>query len=159
MEHKMRRSRQQLTDEATKEILRNGREMTLALADGDGFPYAVPVNFVYDGNSIFFHSAPSGHKIDTLSHNNRVSACIIDKGDIVPEEFTTYFRSAIIFGEARFINNIDEKIKIFEMLSEKYSPGIDPAAEIARFINHVAIIRIDIIRMTGKESIELVRAR
>ena len=45
------------------------------------------------------------------------------------------------------------------MLSEKYSPGIDPAAEIARFINHVAIIRIDIIRMSGKESIELVRAR
>ena len=159
MERKMRRSRQQLTDEATIEILRRGREMVLAMTGDGGFPYAVPVNFVYHNNAIYFHSAPTGHKIDALKHDNRVSACVIDKGDIVPEEFTTYFRSAIVFGKATFVEENDEKEQILRLLSAKYSPGIDPDAEIARFINHVTIIRIEILRMTGKESIELVRSR
>ena len=44
-------------------------------------------------------------------------------------------------------------------LAEKYSPGIDPETEISRFIKSVCIIRIDIDIITGKEAIELTRAR
>ena len=41
-------------------------------------------------------------------------------------------------------------------MSEKYSPGVDPSAEIEKFFKVVCIIRIDLEYTTGKEAIELV---
>ncbi|MDE6048490.1 MAG: hypothetical protein K2G09_02195 [Paramuribaculum sp.] len=44
-------------------------------------------------------------------------------------------------------------------LSGKYSVGIDPAAEINKFLKVVTVIEIAIDRITGKEAIELIRNR
>ena len=96
----MRRFRQELPIEETKEILRNGRECVIAVSGDDNYPYAVPINYVYDGEHIYLHSAKQGHKIDALKRNPKMSLCVVAQGDIVPEEFTTYFRSAIVFGKS-----------------------------------------------------------
>lgn len=125
----------------------------------DEYPYAVPVNYVYDGTAIFIHSAAQGHKIEALRRNPKCSLCIVDKDDVMPEEFTSYFRSVIVFGKAHFVESTEEKITALRLLGEKYSPGIDPAGEIARFIKTVSIVRIDIESATGKEAIELTRGR
>ena len=77
----------------------------------------------------------------------------------MPEEFTSYFRSVIAFGRAVFVDDEADKVRALVRLCDKYSPGIDPTAEIARFIKTVCIIRIDIDRISGKEAIELVRNR
>lgn len=159
MEHKMRRFQQELPIEETKEILRNGRECVIAVSGDDNYPYAVPINYVYDGEHIYLHSAKQGHKIDALKRNPKMSLCVVAQGDIVPEEFTTYFRSAIVFGKAKFVENEEEKIEALRKLSDKYSPGIDPTDEIAKFLKAVEIIEIAIDTMTGKESIELTRKR
>ena len=153
----MRRFRQELPIEETKEILRNGRECVIAVSGDDNYPYAVPINYVYDGEHIYLHSAKQGHKIDALKRNPKMSLCVVAQGDIVPEEFTTYFRSAIVFGKAKFVENEEEKIEALRKLSDKYSPGIDPTDEIAKFLKAVEIIEIAIDTMTGKESIELTR--
>lgn len=129
----------------------------MAVVDADGSPYAVPVNYVYDGEHIYLHSANQGHKIDALRANPRMSLCVVAQGGIVPDEFTTYFRSAIAFGTARFVDDEAEKAEALRKLCDKYSPGLDPAHEIARFIKTVAIIKITITRLTGKQSIELTR--
>ena len=159
MEHKMRRFQQELPIEETKEILRNGRECVIAVSGDDNYPYAVPINYVYDGEHIYLHSAKQGHKIDALKRNPKMSPCVVAQGDIVPEEFTTYFRSAIVFGKAKFVENEEGKIEALRKLSDKYSPGIDPTDEIAKFLKAVEIIEIAIDTMTGKESIELTRKR
>lgn len=159
MEHKMRRFQQELPIEETKEILRNGRECVIAVSGDDNYPYAVPINYVYDGEHIYLHSAKQGHKIDALKRNPKMSLCVVAQGDIVPEEFTTYFRSAIVFGKAKFVENEEGKIEALRKLSDKYSPGIDPTDEIAKFLKAVEIIEIAIDTMTGKESIELTRKR
>lgn len=159
MDRKMRRFKQELSIVEAKNILREGTECVLAVAGDDEFPYAVPINYVYDGHNIYFHSAPQGHKIDAMKRNPRVSLCVIDKADIVPEEFTTYFRSVIVFGTARFVEDESKKIEVLRELSDKYSPGIDPAAEINRFLKSVAIVEISIGKITGKEAIELTRRR
>lgn len=52
-----------------------------------------------------------------------------------------------------------KKIAALRLLSDKYSPGVDPEAEITRFINTVCIIRVGIDSVTGKEAIELTKAR
>ena len=158
-ERKMRRFKQLLPPEMTEAILRNGKYAVWAVDGDDGYPYAVPVNYVYDGHAIFLHSAPAGHKIDAISRNAKCSLCIVDKDTVIPEKFTSYFRSAIVFGRGVIVESEDEKITALRLLSEKYSPGIDPTAEIARFIKNVCIIRIDIETVSGKEAIELVNER
>lgn len=60
---------------------------------------------------------------------------------------------------AQFVESTDEKIAALRLLGDKYSPGIDPEAEIAWFIKSVCIVRIDIDSITGKEAIELTRAK
>ena len=155
----MRRFKQQLSAEEVERILQTGKYCVMAVSGDKVYPYAVPVNYVYDGTAIFIHSAAQGHKIDALRRNPKCTLCMVDKDDVIPEEFTSYFRSVIVFGKAHFVESTDEKIAALRLLGDKYSPGIDPEAEIARFIKSVCIVRIDIDSVTGKEAIELTRAR
>lgn len=159
MEHKMRRFRQQLPIEETKEILYNGRECVIAVSGDDSYPYALPINYVYDGVHIYLHSAKQGHKIDALKRNPKMSLCVVAQGDIMPEEFTTYFRSAIVFGRARLVEEDNEKVEALWKLSRKYCGDLDATAEIAKFLKAVAIVEITIDSLSGKESIELTRQR
>lgn len=155
----MRRFKQELAQAEVFRILNEGKVAVLAVDGDEGYPYAVPVNYVYVDGCIYFHCARQGHKLDALRRNAKCSACIIEKDDIVAEEFTSYFRSVIVFGHAAVVEDHDEIIKGLELLSAKYSPGIDPTAEIAKFIKAVCIVRIDIDHATGKEAKELVQQR
>ena len=139
--------------------MHDGKYAVWAVSGDDDYPYAVPVNYVCKDRNIFIHSAAQGHKIDAIRRNPKCSLCIVDKDDIVSEEFTSYFSSVIVFGTAHIIDSEEEKITVLRLLSDKYSPGIDPAAEIQRFLKTVYIIRIDIEYITGKEAIELTRIR
>ena len=159
MARTMRRFRQELPANETERILRNGKYCVMAVSGDDDYPYAVPVNYAYDGNSIYIHSASQGHKIDAIRRNPKCSLCIVDRDDVIPEVFTSYFRSVIVFGTAHFVESTDGKIAALRLLGNKYSPGIDPEAEIARFIKTVCIVRIDIDSIAGKEAIELTRER
>lgn len=104
------------------------------MSGDDGYPYTVPLSYVYCDGKIYFHSAKSGHKIDAIKNSSKVSFCVIDQDKIVPEEYTTYFRSVIVFGNARFIEDDAEKRKAIEILGKKYAPddteeGLNSAIE------------------------------
>lgn len=156
----MRRKRQILSEEECRTILAEMTNGTLAVSGDDGYPYAVPVSYVYSDGKIFFHSALKGHKIDAIMNNDRVSFCVVEQDDVKPEEFTTYFRSVIVFGKARILADEHEKRSALRLLAAKYSPD-EPHTEneISRGFNHLLMIEIDIEQMTGKESIELVRMK
>lgn len=155
----MRRFRQGLPQAEVLRILERGKYCVLAVSGDDGYPYAVPVNYVFDGKSVYIHCARQGHKIDSLHRNPKCSLCIVYRDDVVAEEFTSYFRSVIAFGKARVVDSLEEKIAALKMLGAKYSPGIDPDAEIDRFIKTVCVLEIGIESVSGKEAIELTRAR
>lgn len=160
MERKMRRFKQLLDEQATKEILNNATNGVLSLVDSDGEPYGVPISYAYDGDrSIYFHSAVKGHKIECIEAESRCSFCVVAQDLIVPDEFTTYFRSVIVKGTVHTVIDRDDMIQGLLLLCAKYSPGIDPDAEISKCINHVSVLRLDIDNLTGKEAIELVRKR
>lgn len=160
MERKMRRFKQLLDEQATKEILNNATNGVLSLVDSDGEPYGVPISYAYDGDrSIYFHSAVKGHKIECIEAESRCSFCVVAQDLIVPDEFTTYFRSVIVKGTVHTVIDRDDMIQGLLLLCAKYSPGIDPDAEISKCINHVSVLRLDIDSLTGKEAIELVRKR
>ncbi len=161
----VRRSKQQLNETACREILTQGRECVLALAASDatdGFPYAVPVNYVLheDANGILhllIHCAPVGAKLDAIAADPRVSVCVIARGDVVPEEFTTHFRSVVAFGRARLIEDDEARHAALRTLAAKYCPELPEEsieAEIARF-PRVAIIDVTLEHITGKQCVEL----
>ena len=160
MFREMRRKRQLLPTEECVAILERMMSGTLALHGDDGYPYAVPVSYVYADGKIYFHTAVKGHKVDAISRNGKVSFCVVEQDEIKPAEFTTYFRSVIIFGKARILTDEDEKRLALNLLADKYSHGAaGMEAEIAKGFNHLLMVEITIEHFTGKESIELSRER
>ena len=160
MFREMRRKRQALSGEACADILYRGTAGVLALSGDDGYPYAVPISYVYDGEKLYFHSARAGHKLDAIAREPRASFCVIDQDQIVPEEYTTYFRSVIVFGSIRVLEEDGEKRAAIEKLAVKYAPG-DSAegrqAAISREWAPLCMLEMSIDHISGKEAIELVR--
>lgn len=158
----MRRKKQELAKETCIEILRKGTSGVLALEGDGGYPYAVPLSYVYDGNKIYFHCARGGHKLDAIRRNPRASFCVIEQDEIVPEEYTTYFRSVIIFGTVRIMEEDDGMRNAIRKLAEKYAPD-DEAANRQKAIDRdwgiLCMLEMDIEHMSGKEAIELVKAK
>lgn len=157
----MRRSRQLLPDAEAIEMLQRGTHGTLAVLGDDGYPYAVPLSYVYADGKLYFHGARSGHKLDAIAACDKVSFCVVDRDEIVPEEYTTYFRSVICFGRARLVTDSDAVRRAVDLLAARYRPGCDEerAAAIDREFATLGVIEMSIEHMTGKEAIELVRAR
>lgn len=160
MFREMRRKRQSLSTEECVAILERMPNGTLALYGDDGYPYAVPVSYVYADGKIYFHSAMQGHKVDAVRRNGNVSFCVVEQDDVKPAEFTTYFRSVIVFGKARILTDEDEKRNALCLLADKYSHGeVGMEAEIAKGFNKLLMVEITVEHITGKEAIELVRKR
>lgn len=159
MFREMRRKKQKLSKEECDRILYNGTSGVLALHGDDGYPYAVPVSYVYDGEKLLFHSAKNGHKIDAIIKNAAASFCVIDQDQIVQEEYTTYFRSIIAFGKIRILEDDAEKRSAIEKLAVKYAP--DDTAEnrnnaIDREWKLLCMMEMEIEHLTGKQAIEMI---
>lgn len=161
MFREMRRFKQLLPQETAVEILNRNTGGTLALLGDEDYPYAVPISYVYADGKLYFHSAKSGHKIDAIKKHEKASFCVIDKDEIVPEKYTTYFRSVIAFGKVRLIEDAEEMRRVATALAMKYSADFAEGipAEIDSSIRNMAIIEMTIDHMTAKEAIELVKMR
>jgi nitroimidazol reductase NimA-like FMN-containing flavoprotein (pyridoxamine 5'-phosphate oxidase superfamily) len=161
MFREMRRNKQALSAEESIAVLNKGTSGVLAVSGDDDYPYAVPLSYVYRDSKIYFHCAKSGHKIDAIARNQKVSFCVIDQDNVVPQEYTTYFRSVIAFGKARILKDDEQKRHALEILAVKYSPGHEQGClqEIDKMLKQVCIVELDIEHMTGKEAIELVKAK
>lgn len=146
MFREMRRKRQALSPEENVAILNRGTSGVLAVS-GD------------DGSKIYFHCAKSGHKLDAIKGNNKVSFCVIDQDHVVPERYTSYFRSVIVFGKIRVLDDDEEKRAAIEKLALKYAPNdtvVNRQKAIEREWNPLCMLEMTIDHMTGKKAIELV---
>lgn len=160
MFREMRRNKQLLSPEETKAVMDRCTNGILACLGDEDYPYAVPLSYVYFNGKIYFHSAKSGHKIDAITKYPKVSFSVVDEDTIVSEEYTSHFRSVIAFGKARIVEG-DERLEAFEAMVEKYSgdqPEDERHREIAR-CTQAYIVAIDVEHITGKESIEFIKAK
>ncbi|HJA64656.1 MAG TPA: pyridoxamine 5'-phosphate oxidase family protein [Candidatus Intestinimonas stercoravium] len=162
MFREMRRKRQALPLERCEEVLRRGTSGVLALSGDEGYPYAVPISYCYDGSRLYFHCAKEGHKLDAIRREPRASFCVIDQDQVVPEEYTTYFRSVIVFGRVTVLEDDGAKRAAVEKLALKYAPA-DRAEHRREYIDRewapLCMLEMTVDHMTGKEAVELVRAR
>ena len=148
----MRSKANMLTNEEVENILKTSPNGTLALYGENGYPYSVPVNFVYLDGKIYFHGAAVGYKLDCMKKDPHVSFSVIGKDDIAKENFTTLFSSVIAFGTIRVIDTMEEKIPVLEAMVGKYSAEFMESGKelISKGCGSVAY-ELTIDHMTGKK--------
>lgn len=155
----MRRSNQALSMEVVEAVLKRGSHGILACHGDEGYPYAVPLNYVYHNGKIYLHSAREGHKVDAILNNSKVSFTVVDEDTIVGNEYTSYFRSVICFGKASLIEG-EAWQQAFLAMADKYCAGqpIQERIGKTKACNQALGIVIEVEHCTGKEAIEYVRA-
>ena len=153
----MRRFKQALTPQECAAVLERNTAGVLALTGDGGCPYAVPLSYVWLDGRVYFHFALAGHKLDAVRADGRASFCVVDQDQIVPEEYTTYYRSVIVFGRARVVDSPEGKRHAIEALCGKYCPGLPEAmaAEIDGSWERFLMVELVPERVTGKQAREL----
>jgi len=124
----------------------------LAMAD-DNQPYVVPLCFGFKDNSLYFHSAGQGKKIDIIKKNNRVCFefdidCEIVGADTACKWGMRY-KSVIGFGEACFIEDSESKRQALDIIMQHY--GGEASAYSETDLKRTVIIKVDIEQITGKQ--------
>ena len=160
MFREMRRAKQQLGAEECCEILQKCENGVLAVSGDDGYPYTVPLNYAWSDGKIYCHCAKSGHKIDAINRNDKVSFCVIEQDDVVTQKLTTFYRSVIVFGRARILEDEDEIRRVTRNFTLKFNDDENfIKEETDRFIKSLACVEITPDHITGKEAIELTKQR
>ena len=151
MFRELRKKKRELSKEDTIKVLKEGREGVLSTISENGYPYGIAINYVYHNNCIYFHCANKGHKLDNISQNNKVSFFVNSNITIIPQDFTTHYKSAVVFGRT-FITTDDEKRDAIIAIGEKYShPHMEEGLKyIDKAINTLTIVKIEIDHLTGK---------
>ena len=155
MFRKMRRSKQELPADEALRLLEAGSSGVLALLGDGGWPYAVPLSYAYAAGKLYFHCARAGHKLDAVRSEPRASFCVVAQDLVVPEKYTTHYRSVIAFGRVRILEDGDEKRRGIQLLAERFAPD-DSAGHRRRVVDsewdNFCVLEFDIEHITGKEA-------
>jgi nitroimidazol reductase NimA-like FMN-containing flavoprotein (pyridoxamine 5'-phosphate oxidase superfamily) len=145
------------------ELLRDCEYATLATINTDGTPYCIPISPVLIGNSVYFHCATEGKKLDNISKNNAVCISCARNVNPIPENFTTEYESAVAFGKCEIVSDESdeakaEKIMALRAICEKYAKSnmdnFDSFNEkIAASLHRTCVCKILIEHITGKANI------
>ena len=148
----MRQSQRECnTPEFFDEVFNRGEVLFLSL-NTEGFPYGVPVNFVFLEGRLYFHCALEGAKLDLIRRDGRVGFVVAADIVIAREKSTTYYKSVCGTGRASLVENMDEKRHAIDALAERYGASC-PRPTPDGALRHVAVVRIDIEAMTGKRHV------
>lgn len=149
----MRRQDRALCQDETREILQKGNYGFLMMHGLGDYPYGIPLNYVYSENSIYIHSALEGHKLDCIRNDNKVAFCVVGEATILPDKFSTRYKSAIVFGRAYELSG-SEKFEALIKLIGRYVDSDNCLAKGRAYVEKdqdiTAVFRIDIDHMTGK---------
>ena len=155
MERKMHKIKRQMPDAEAKAALEQGHHGTLAVNGDDGYPYAVPVNYVYMDGKIYIHSAKVGYKMDCIQKDNKVCFSAILDAEIIPKKVTARFTSVVAFGRASVVQDEDERYMALKAFVDRLLAPTGLAEGMAflkKTIARTAIIRVDVEELKGKTS-------
>jgi nitroimidazol reductase NimA-like FMN-containing flavoprotein (pyridoxamine 5'-phosphate oxidase superfamily) len=150
----MRRKDKEISDKSAIEtIIKNARVCRLGMINAN-HPYIVPLCFGYHLNSLYFHSALKGLKLDLIRANPNV--CF--EFDTLLEtmesdnacDFSMKYQSVVGTGKAVFVDGLDEKHQALEIIKSQYSDKQFKYPE--NMVKATAVIKVEIESMTGKQS-------
>lgn len=152
----MRRSDKEIKDKNIIQwILKEAQVCRIALCN-DNKPYIIPMNFGFKDNYIYLHSAGGGKKIDILNKNNNVCFEVDIENELVISEIACNwgmkYYSVIGSGKAYFIEDINEKENVLNIIMQKYSEENLKSFEYSeKSLNKTVIIKIELTEIIGKK--------
>lgn len=99
----------------------------VGMADGEGKPYVLPMNFGFKNETIYLHSAQEGHSIRVLEQNPKVCITFCTPPELIyqhPEVACSYrvqSKSVLCEGTVEFIENFDEKVHALNAIMRQYT--------------------------------------
>ena len=150
----IRKKQNEIDTDAAKELLLSGRRGVLAVNGDDGYPYAIPINYVYDKEvqKIYFHGARAGHKVDALRNCDKVCFTVYGNETIKEEAWAPYMQSVVVFGRCHFVESGAKATALLKQFAMKYYPDEQMVdEEIARAGKAAQVFEIEIEHLSGKE--------
>ncbi len=154
MFREMRRKDKQLGNTENQDLLKRAQTGYLSTICENGYPCSVPLNFVYYNNSIYFHSANEGQKIDNINNCDKVSFSTVCDIENLPDKFDTNYKSVIIFGRAVEVFEKEKEEALLEIIKKHSSDFVEKGKiYIEKSKGSTRVFKINIEYMTGKAQV------
>ena len=149
----MRRPEKSLSKNEIKKIIMKAKYGVLSLC-GEGLPYGVPLSHAIDGDTIYFHCAKEGFKIDLIKANPKGHFVFVSRAKILSEKATVDYKSAMVYGTLRIVDAPEERKKAYAAIVSKYMKEYSNAADkiIAKSDAKTGLVAMDIEGMSGKSA-------
>ncbi len=147
--NKMRKASREMPADWALDIMRKAPYITVSFIRPDGTAYGVPLSLAStDDKTWYFHCAPEGDKLDAIAAHPEVCLSAVTKctPTVGPNDgsFTLQYRSAIAFGRAVLVTDVEEKVAALRAISERFLPQYMDAFDeaIRRSLHRTAVVRI-----------------
>lgn len=134
----------------------------LSVSTGEETPYCLPLSLVRVDNSLYFHCAKQGRKLELLRKNPRV--CVTFVGQSQPaylaekNMYTDYFQSAIVTGTAYELTGDREKLAALRAICQRLTPegmeGDSFERAVSGSLAVTGVWRIDMDQITAKAKLK-----
>ena len=151
-----RMQKYQLTEAEITALLESASSGVLATINSDGSPYAMPIQFVYQGGKLYFHGRAAGQKLDNLRADARVSFTAYQEQGLQrsplgkPCGTNTCYQSVIIAGTARELGDGAAKSAALAAIVAKYTPELADKPLPEQSVAKTAVIELTPTSITGK---------
>lgn len=135
-----------LTDEIER-LITSCEACYVGMVDQENKPYTLPFNFGFEDGTLYLHSAPVGRKIDILSKNPHVCVAFSTAHELYVQaenvacSYGMKYKSVLIEGEVEFIDDLDEKIRVLNIIMRQYTKRDDFKYN-APAVKNVAVMRV-----------------
>ena len=147
----MRRFKQQMSDEESAALLEKAPRGILAVLGDGGYPYTVPLDFIYADGCLYFHCAREGHKLDAIRRCDKASFCVLSEGVKEPDSWWYHFESVVCFGRIGIVDDPQRTDALLRLLGAKYFPqGYDIEDDMQKNAPRAYVLEMHIEHMSGK---------
>ena len=148
-----RRPEREISKDEAISLLKQAEYGVLSLASTEnGYPYGVPINYIYDDNNLYFHCGTNGQKLDIIKHNDKACFTVVLDAKVLRQQHSTAYKSVIAFGRCKpiFGNLKDAMLLKFGLhfaadFPEEIKKNIEKKGAVT------AIIKFEIDFVTGKQ--------
>lgn len=150
----IRKKKNEISIDTAKALLQSSRRGVLAVNGDDGYPYAIPINYIYDDDAqkLYFHGARAGYKVDALRACDKVCFTVYGNETIKEEDWAPFVQSVVVFGRCHLVESGARATALLKRFAMKYYPSeqlVDE--EIAHAGKAVQIFEIEVEYLSGKE--------
>jgi nitroimidazol reductase NimA-like FMN-containing flavoprotein (pyridoxamine 5'-phosphate oxidase superfamily) len=155
----IRRADRKMSETCAREVLARGYAGRLGSVGHDGWPYVVPLLYVWRDGEIWLHTAAvRGHLRENIDHEPRVCFEVDEPGEVFPYgrfecDTALEYRSVVAFGRIRVVEDRGLKAAFCDALMARYGdPGWARPAGFYPRLDQITVYAIALERLAGKET-------